>query len=81
MGRKSYRPRIPRPEPEKQPMAPVRRYTLRATRSGSAKADFTDESQYVHVRRDLLRIGLLALCLFGSLVVLRVVTAALGLLP
>jgi hypothetical protein len=61
--------------------APGRRYTPRTGRTTPVQADFTDEAQYVHVRQDLIRIGLLAFCLFGSLILLRVITAALGLLP
>ena len=36
----------------------------RSSRRGAPQADFTDESQYVHVRGDLIRIGLLAFVLF-----------------
>jgi len=91
MGRKSYRdgtparrtepaPRTAPAPPAEQP-APVRRYTPRASRAAAPRADATDERQYAYVRRELLRIGLLALALFGSLVVLRIVTTALNLLP
>ena len=82
MSRKSYRTGTSRPPVD--PPVPARRYTPRTARTAPARVDyttFTSETQYVHVRQDLLRIGLLALCLFGSLVLLRVVTAALGLLP
>jgi len=83
MGRKSYRTGTSRPETERpvQPSAPARRYTPRAARTAPVKVDFTDETQYIHVRQDLLRIGLLALGLFSSLILLRVVSAALGFLP
>ena len=76
---------VQRPGPQTQGQgaspAPARRYTPRGGRTGPAKADFTDEAQYTHVRYDLLRIGLLALCLFGALILLRVATAAWGILP
>jgi len=57
---------------------PAPRYRPQLHRS-PAKADFTDESQYVHVRGDLLRIAVLAFCLFGTLVLLRILLVALGL--
>ena len=79
MGRKSYRTGTPVP-PVEAP-TPARRYTPRATRTTAAKVDPTNEAQYAHIRQELLRIGLLALALFSSLVVLRIVTAALNLLP
>jgi len=50
-------------------------------REGSLRATFTDESQYTHVRGDLIRIGLIAFSLFAILVLLRVVTSVLGMLP
>lgn len=79
MGRKSYRTGTTAPQPE-QP-TPVRRYRPHTARAAGAKADPVSEGQYVHVRQELLRIGLLALALFSSLIVLRIVTAALHLLP
>lgn len=79
MGRKSYRQGTPEPR-TKQP-TPVRRYAPRAARTVGAQADPVSESQYAHVRRELLRIGLLALALFASLIALRIITMALNLLP
>lgn len=83
MGRKSYRTGTPAPSPDPRPEqpAPVRRYTSRAARPAAVKADPVSQAQYTHVRRELLRIGLLALALFSSLIVLRIVTTALNLLP
>ena len=71
----------PSAEAQEPQSAPARRYTPRTGRTTPVRADFTDESQYVHVRQDLIRIGLLALCLFSSLILLRIATAVLGLLP
>jgi hypothetical protein len=79
MGRKSYRKGTPDSQ-SKQP-APVRRYKPRTARATGAKTAPVNEGQYGHVRQELLRIGLLALALFTSLIVLRIVTLALNLLP
>jgi hypothetical protein len=80
MGRKSYRQGTPASQ-AKQP-APVRRYRPRAARRPPrAKSTPVGEGQYEHVRQELLRIGLLALALFTSLIVLRIVTLAFSLLP
>jgi hypothetical protein len=79
MGRKSYRTGAPTSHAE-QPAA-ARRYASRSARTAAVKADPISEGQYTHVRQELLRIGLLALALFSSLVVLRIVTTALNLLP
>jgi len=49
---------------------PLTRRTVTAT-TATTLADFTDEAQYIHVRRDLLRIAILAASLFGALVLLR----------
>ena len=82
MGRKSYRSGdTPSPE-EKLAATPARRYTPRATpRATPGKVDRVDESSYTHVRQDLLRIALLAVGLFALLVLVRVATTSLGLLP
>lgn len=79
MGRKSYR--IGTPGTQVPPAASVRRYTPRAARPPTVEANPTGEDQYAYVRQELLRIGLLALALFTSLVVLRIVTSMLNLLP
>jgi len=79
MGRKSYRKGTPNSESPKP--VPVRRYKPRAGRAARAKAAPVSEDRYEHVRQELLRIGLLALALFTSLIVLRIVTLALNLLP
>jgi hypothetical protein len=71
----------PETDVEKPQPPAARRYTPRPKRTAPAQADFIDEAQYTHVRQDLIRIGLLALFLFSSLILLRVATAALGLLP
>ncbi len=81
MGRKSYRSGGT-PPPEEKPSTPsAPRYTPRAARPTPSKVERIDESSYTHVRRDLVRIGILALSLFSLLILLRVVTMALGLLP
>jgi hypothetical protein len=79
MGRKSYRTGVSGAQQSKPTAA--RRYTARATRATATKVDPISEGQYAHVRQELLRIGLLALALFSSLIVLRIVTSALNLLP
>ena len=82
MGRESYRSGGT-PPPEMKPTAsPSRRETQRVTpRRNPAKADRVDETSYTHVRQDLLRIALLALGLFALLILVRVATTTLGLLP
>ncbi|MGB9723742.1 MAG: hypothetical protein ACP5OO_04810 [Chloroflexia bacterium] len=67
------------PPPETPPPA-GRRYRRLSPRE-STWASFTDERQYRHVRGELWRIAFLALMLFGSLVLLRLLSSALGLLP
>ncbi len=80
MSRKSRRREIKIPPP--QEAEPVAERPPRSTvRQSSPRADFTDESQYVHVRGELLRIGVLALCLFSALILLRVLSSFWGLLP
>ena len=86
MSRKSYRRGVPpreQPSPEPKSPAAVRRYTPRAKARAKSPlgARFTDESQYVHVRQDLLRIAILSAILFGALVLLRLASTFLGLLP
>lgn len=81
MGRKSYRSGGT-PQPDVKPdREPARRYTPRTTRPMPAKVDPIAESSYTYVRRDLLHIAVLALVLFSMLVLLRIATMALGLLP
>jgi hypothetical protein len=46
-------------------------------RRGTPAATFVDEAQYVHVRGDLIRIGVLALVLFSALILLWVLTTVL----
>lgn len=65
--------------PETSP-ADERRYR-RALRRDTTLTSFTDERQYRHVRGELVRIALLALALFGSLILLRLLSSALGFLP
>jgi len=76
---RSPRPMPASPSPEKSP--PVGQRYRRPRQRESTLASFTDERQYRHVRGELVRIALLALALFGSLILLRILSAALGFLP
>lgn len=78
MGRK-FRQTIVPPSPETPPTA-GRRYR-RSPQRDTALSSFTDERQYRHVGGELVRIALLALALFGSLILLRLLSSALGFLP
>lgn len=78
MGRK-FRQTVTSPPPETPP--PVGRRHRRSLQRDTTLASFTDERQYRHVRGELVRIALLALALFGSLVLLRLLSSALGFLP
>lgn len=70
------RPRTDQPENDQLTGVPEsRRY-----RKGSPRVNL-DPAQYAHVRADLVRIGLLAFCLFGALILLRLLAPMLGLLP
>lgn len=69
MSRKARRTTVARGETPPVPAQPLPRYRPLA-RPVVTQADFTDEAQYVHVRGDLLRIGILAASLFGGLLLL-----------
>ncbi len=73
MTRKARRLETVQVEVERQQPLPRRAPARRPT-----QANFTDESQYTHVRSDLIRIAILAFSLFAALILLRVVTTALG---
>ncbi len=76
------KPTSPGAGPQPQDAAPLPAWRSRTLAGrAAARAEVVDESQYKDVRRDLLRIGLLALSLFSALVVLRILTSILGLLP
>lgn len=47
----------------------------------SRKASFSEEFQYTYVRKDLIRIGLLAFSLFAALILLRVLATAFQVIP
>ena len=47
----------------------------------SRRASFSEEFQYTYVRKDLIRIGLLAFSLFSALVLLRVLATVFELIP
>lgn len=76
MGRK-FRQTATTPE---TPPTAGRRYR-RTFQRDTTLISFTDERQYRHVRGELVRIALLALALFGSLILLRLLSSALGFLP
>lgn len=76
MGRKFRRTAT---SPETTP-AVEQRYR-RTPRRETTLTSFTDERQYRYVRGELVRIALLALALFGSLILLRLLSSALGFLP
>ncbi len=78
MGRK-FRQTIPSPPPGTPPTV-GRRYRHSPQRDATLTS-FTDERQYRHVRGELVRIALLALALFGSLILLRLLSSVLGFLP
>ncbi len=62
------------------PSTAGRRYH-RSLQRDTTLTSFTDERQYRHIRGELVRIALLALALFGTLILLRLVSSALGFLP
>lgn len=72
MSRKSRRTVAPLSSPpEATPTLPRYRPLTRRPVAAATQTDFADEAQYVHVRRDLLHIAILASALFGALVLLR----------
>jgi hypothetical protein len=73
-------PQEVRTEPLAARTLPTRRSRPLSPRGG-ARAEFFDESQYQHVRGELIRIAVLAFSLFATLILLRLVSSALGFLP
>jgi|GEM_PF-2894328 hypothetical protein len=74
MPKQSQRARSEQKTPPRPP-SPSRFHT------GDRRASFVDPAQYAHVRGDLVRIAVIAFSLFGVLVLLRIVTSLLHLLP
>ncbi len=77
MGRKFRRMPL---SPSETPPTVERRYR-RSLQRDTTLTSFTDERQYRYIRGELVRIALLALALFGSLILLRLFSSALGFLP